>query len=155
MGDSKTNWDGNYGNWVQVQQPLIHTPSRRMGDSKTNHRDQQPLVGTPLRRILHSQICRRDMTSRRILHSHIDFTAGMGLSMFPSVFPSVPRMERSASFYVSRYGRNLLGTPLPQVEQSYNTAVTATGSDPVSTTEELYVVVDWWCVLWCVLWCVW
>ena len=154
MGDSKTNWDGNYGNWVQVQQPLIHTPSRRMGDSKTNHRDQQPLVGTPLRRILHSQICRRDMTSRRILHSHIDFTAGMGLSMFPSVFPSVPRMERSASFYpvprmersasfyVSRYGRNLLGTPLPQVEQSYNTAVTATGSDPVSTTEELYVVVD-------------
>ena len=81
-------------------------------------------------------------------------------TIFPSLF------ERSASYYVSQYGRNLHHTPLPQVVQSHNNLrlnavdhmdavvevendnirslrdATATGSDPVSMTEELLIVVD-------------
>ena len=79
-----------------------------MGDCKTNHRDQH-LV---------------EMQSRGLIHSHvvdwhfndIDFTAvsllptvnetNMDLSMFPSVFDPSVQMERTASYYVSRYVRN-------------------------------------------------
>jgi len=174
MGDSKTNLETNHRNTCRrpgrrSSSTSYNTPSRRIGDSKTNHQDQQltglVVLNTPSRMIPFSHVI--DWLPNDI-DPDIDSTAEslptlneidtpMDFTIFPSQF------ERSASYYVSQYGRNLHDTPLPQVLQSYNNLrlnavdhmdttvvevendnirslrdATATGSDP----EELLVVVD-------------
>ena len=135
------------------------------GDFKSNH-PRDHLVVPPSRRISHSHVLDWrpndiDFTAESLPTLNEIDTMDRYFTIFPSLF------ERSASYYVSQYGRNLHHTPLPQVVQSYNNLrlnavdhmdttvvevendnirslrdATATGSDPVSMTEELLIVVD-------------